>query len=225
MIRHDNLLLKHMWAYRKDWPWSQMRGSAACLKWSFRDLRGLDEVIAIVPGRALVVQAGGNLGLFPKRLAEEFVRVITFEPDPKLFSHLKQNAPEKNIEPVWAALGECNDPVSVSSKRRDSTGKPDHEGLTHVSGSGNIPQVRLDEMSLPCCDLIYLDIEGYELHALRGATETIARCRPVIAIENNKNAKFAGFTREQVSAWVLERGYKFVMRVNSDDVFVPQETT
>lgn len=219
----DNLLLKHMLAYRQHWPWDRMKGSAACLKWSFRDLRGLDEVLELVPGRTVVVQAGGNLGIFPKRLAEEFASVITFEPDPKLFAILRKNAPEPNIRAVWAALGETNNPVAVSSKRRDSTGKPDHEGLTHVCGDGAIPQLRLDQLSLAVCDLIYLDIEGYELHALRGAVETIARCRPVIAIENNKNASFAGFTREQVVQFVISQGYKFVKRVNSDDVFIPEE--
>lgn len=224
MNKIDRLLLKSMQAYRHRWPWGLMEGSLACLKWSFRDLRGLDEVLKIVPGRDVVVQAGGNLGLFPKRLAEEFKSVITFEPDPNLFAIMRKNAPEKNIRAFQAALGECHDPVAVSSKRRDSTGKPDHEGLTHVCGAGDIPQVRLDDLALEKCDLIYLDIEGYELHALRGAAETIKRCRPVIVAENNKNAAFAGFTREQVSQWIVDQGYEFVTRVNSDDVFIPRGT-
>lgn len=223
MSNVDQLLLKHMLAYRSDWRWTKMQGSAACLKWSFRDLRGLDEVLKLVPGRRVVVQAGGNLGLFPKRLAEEFERVLTFEPDPRLIAMLRHNAPETNIEAFGKALGESHEPVAVSSRRRDTTGKPDHEGLTHVSGPGDIPQVKLDDLALAVCDLIYLDIEGYELHALRGAVQTIRRCRPVIAAENNKNAAFAGFTRAQVAEWILSQGYRFVTRVNSDDVFVPQE--
>jgi FkbM family methyltransferase len=220
----DRLLLKHMHAYRRHWPWTRMRGSTACLKWGFKDLQGLDDVLKLVPGRKVVVQAGGNLGLFPKRLAEEFAKVLTFEPDPSLFEVLKHNAPEKNIFGFCAALGDSNDAVALSSKRRDGTGKPEHEGLTHVCGPGDLPQVRLDEFDLDVCDLIYLDIEGYELHALRGAQQTIARCRPVLAVEINKNASFVGVSKEELRGWISLQGYRFVMRVNSDDVFVPEES-
>lgn len=219
----DPLLSKHMHAYRKHWLWQRMRGSVACLKWGFKDLKGLDEALLLVPGRDTVVQAGGNLGLFPKRLAEEFRRVITFEPDPVLFSNLNHNAPESNIEAIQAALGNSYEPVAVSSRRRDATGKPDHEGLTHVCGPGSIPQTRLDDLGLASCDLIYLDIEGYEWNALRGAVETIQRCRPVLVIEINKNVVFAGYTKQDFRAWILALGYRFVKRVNSDDIFVPED--
>lgn len=219
----DRLLMKHMQQYRPKWPWSGMRGSPSCLKWGFKDLKGLDEALAFVPGRDTVVQAGGNLGLFPKRLAEEFRRVITFEPDPKLFAILNYNAPEPNIESIQAALGNSYEPIAVSSHRRDSTGKPDHEGLTHVCGPGDIPQSRLDDLGLQVCDLIYLDVEGYEWNALRGALETIARCRPVLVIEINKNVVFAGYTKQDFRAWILSLGYRFEKRVNNDDIFIPEE--
>lgn len=218
----DRLLLKHMQAYRPHWPWARMLGSADCLKWGFRDLRGLDQVLPLVKRKDVVVQAGGNLGLFPKRLAEEFKKVLTFEPDPRLFDILNRNAPEKNITSFCAALGETNEPVSLSSKRRDSTGRPEHEGLTHICGPGDLPQMRLDELNLDCCDLIYLDIEGHELYALRGAQQTIARCRPVLAVEINKNAAYGGTSKEELRGWIAMQGYRFVMRVNSDDVFVPE---
>lgn len=219
----DRLLLRHMQAYRRHWPWQSMRGSPACLKWGLKDLSGLDEALAFVKGRDTVVQAGGNLGLFPKRLAEDFRRVITFEPDPNLFQILRHNACEENIESIQSALGNSYDRVAVSSRRRDGTGKPEHEGLTHVSGPGDIPQMRLDDLALEVCDLIYLDIEGYEWNALRGAVQTIQRCRPVLVVEINKNCAFAGYTEQGFREWIVSLGYRFEKRVNSDDVFLPLE--
>lgn len=208
-------------AYRPQWPWKQFRGSAACLKWSFRDLQQLDKTLPLVPGRKCVVQAGGNLGLFPKRLAEEFERVITFEPDAKLFAFLKLNAPENNIEAIRAALGDSRDPIAMRCSRRDTSGRAVHEGLTHVHGSGPIPQVRLDDMNLSACDLIYLDIEGYELFALRGAEQTIERHRPVIGVENNRASMHYGVLRETIQQWIVSKNYKLSFKLNSDEVYIP----
>lgn len=210
-------------AYRPKWPWFQMLGSSDCLKWSFRDLRNLDEALKLFKGRTLVVQAGGNLGIFPKRLAEEFKRVVTFEPDEGLFNRMKKNAPEKNVEAHRAALGDSTDPVAVATKRRDNSGRAVHEGLTHVSGPGVIPQVRIDDFNFPVCDLIYLDIEGYELHALKGAVETIRRCRPVIVVEINRNIKYYGTSPEELRQWIVDQGYSHAFSMNSDEAFVPND--
>lgn len=219
-IRHT-LNISQLKAYRPRWPWERFIGSDACLKWSFRDLQNLDAAIRLTKRRRCVVQAGGNLGIFPKRLAEDFDRVITFEPDSKLFAALKTNAWESNVEAIRAALGCDRAPVSLSGRRRDTSGRPTHEGLTHVAGSGSIPQVRLDDMNLKACDLLYLDIEGYELFALRGAEQTIDRCRPVIGVEVNRNIEFYGHTAEQLRSWIISKNYKLSFALNSDEVYVP----
>ena len=87
------------------WEWSRFQGSKTQLRLLHRDLHCLGKVLRLVPGRDVAVQAGGNLGLWPKRLAQEFRRVITFEPDPDNFAMLRHNAPERNIEAYQAALG------------------------------------------------------------------------------------------------------------------------
>lgn len=207
--------------YRRDWPWERFVGSDACLKWSFRDLRQLDQTLLLVPGRKVAVQAGGNLGLFPKRLAEEFEEVITFEPDAKLYAAMRINAPERNIRSIRAALGEERTPISMRCSRRDPSGRAVHEGLTHVSGAGAIPQMRLDDLNLPACDLIYLDIEGYELFALRGAEQTIHRHRPVIGVENNRASTYYGVERETIQEWIVSKNYKLSFKLNSDEVYIP----
>ncbi len=216
----DQLNLVQMAQYRP-WNWKGMKGSPACLKWAFRDLRQLDETLTRVPGRSAAVQAGGNLGIFAKRLAEEFLVVYTFEPDADLFVAMTRNAPEPNIIRFQAALGCDRSPIRTECRRRDSSGKPVHEGLTHVAGPGDVPQVLVDDLNLAACDLIYLDIEGYEWKALQGAVQTIARCRPVIVTEINSAITYYGATRDELRAWICGLGYELVFRMNSDEMFRP----
>lgn len=209
------------------WRWSEFLGSEVQLNWSRRELRNLDAVVGHVTDRRAVIQAGGNLGIFPKRLAQSFETVYTFEPAAALFPLLLLNAPERNIVRFQAALGETRDLVALSQTRRDSSRSvkrqaPAHEGITHVSGPGTIPTLRIDDLALPACGLIYLDLEGWELFALRGAVETIRRCRPVVAVEINQNLSYVGVTPEQVRGFVQGLGYRFVDRLQSDEVFLPE---
>jgi FkbM family methyltransferase len=199
-----------------------MLGSATALKWANRDLAHLDAVLGLVPGRTAVVQAGGNLGVFPKRLAELFTTVYCFEPAADLFDKMLRNAPAENIVRFQAALGSRRGLVGTSRVRRD--GKPDaHEGITHIVPGGTTPTLLLDDLGLPVCDLIYLDIEGAELDAVRGSVQTLDRCRPVVALEINKNLRYVGVTEEEIHTFIVAHGYRHAMTVGCDHAFVPVE--
>lgn len=222
----DRLTLKHMRAYRPSWDWEGMRGSLACLKWSFRDLLNLEHALQYTERRAIAVQAGGNLGLFPKRLAECFQTVHTFEPDQNLYWSMRYNAGAANVIMHQCALGADREPVALSHARRDGTGRAEHEGLTHVSGPGSIKKVLIDDLNLQACDLIYLDIEGMELQALEGAKDTLLRYRPTIGIEINRNCRHYGADEQTVFHQVQQRyGYRHVHTINSDAIFTPIEGT
>lgn len=199
-----------------------MRGSAEALKWAHRELSHLEQVLSLVPGRTAVVQAGGSLGVFPKYLARTFTTVYTFEPAADLFEMMQANAPEPNIVKFQAAVGEHRGLVGVSRVRRD--GKPNaHEGITHVVSEGVIPTLRIDDLGLSVCDLVYLDVEGYELPALRGAVWTLSTCRPVVAVEINKNLKHVGLTEYDLVSFIEAQGYRHAKSVGSDQAFVPVE--
>jgi len=213
------------------WDWAHFQGSAAGLRLLKRDLPGLEVVLQYVPGRRVAVQAGGNLGLYPKRLAQAFQTVYTFEPDPEWFDMLRHNAPESNIIAEQSALTADGVPVALSRERRDdSPANGTHEGLTHVVGPGRIPSRRLDSLELRVCDLLCLDVEGHELPALQGALGTLARCRPVLCLELNKNLRHVGLTEDFVLRFLHAHGYhrlvlpaKEQAALYSDQVFVHQE--
>lgn len=134
-----------------------------------------------------VVQAGGHIGIFPRELAKLFKRVYTFEPDHANFECLVRNAAAENVYANRAGLG-----ATTGCKRLEvhprSTG-----GHQMTQDPGAIPMYRIDALGLADCDLILLDLEGYEFFALLGATDTIMRCRPQVIVEQNKKSRGQGF--------------------------------
>lgn len=179
--------------------------------------------IACCRHQRVAVQAGGNLGVFAEHLSKLFLSVYTFEPDPTLFSNLCHNIGNlPNVVKLQAAIGSKHELVRTSPKRRD--GKPSmHEGVTHVAGPGMLPTIRLDDLELPVCDLLYLDVEGWEFHAIAGALDTIKRCRPVIGVEINTNLTLCGFTPDDLRTIIMTQGYRHELTIRSDEIFVPVE--
>lgn len=210
-----------MTLHKHTFDWSKMKGSKEALKWNIRDLTTIDAILPHVPGRSTCVQAGGNLGVFGKYLSTFFAQVLVFEPAPELFPWMTGNAPEQNILRYQAALGETLGMVGTACTRRGEKPAPVHEGLTHVSGDGIVPTLRLDDFGLPTLDLLMLDLEGFELFALRGAAQTVLRCRPVISVEVNQNCGFYGVSKDDVRDWIGARRYQLAFRIQSDEVYVP----
>ena len=148
-------------------------------------------------------------------LGERFRFVYTFEPDPVNFRCLCANAPAENVFKFNAALGSGHGCIDLARN-------PKRIGSHHVAGDGPIPTLLIDDLSLATCDLIYLDVEGYEKHVLLGATDTIARCKPTIAIEDRPSSERYGVPSGAAVEWVLDRfNYRVAERLRRDVVMVP----
>jgi FkbM family methyltransferase len=133
------------------WPASD-KNAAAVL---FAQAGDVEKVYPHVAKFGVAVQAGGNCGLWPRELGKKFSTVYTFEPDPVNFRCLCANAPDEHIFKFNAALGNERGLVSLNLR-------PDNVGAHSVSGGGIIPSMRIDDLELNECDLIYLDVEGFE---------------------------------------------------------------
>jgi len=166
----------------------------------------------------VVVQAGGNCGVWPKYLANSFKTVYTFEPDCENFFCLVNNCHEHNIIKFQAALGSQSEYVNLHRVDRNV-------GAHYIQGSGIIPVIKLDSLRLPTCDCIILDIEGYEFKALVGATKTIHQFRPVIHLEDKGLSEKYGISKGDVENWLIDRfEYRVVCRPHRDVVLVPNES-
>jgi FkbM family methyltransferase len=152
-----------------------------------------------------------------------FETVYTFEPSPELFPLLVRNAPEPNVVRFQAALGASHGMVRTECSLRGRDGKSVlHEGMTRVEPGGTIPTIVLDQLVLPACGLIYLDVEGCELPTLRGASRTIERHRPIIACEVNRGMEYFGLNPSDLYSWMDGADYEHVATHRSDRVFAPR---
>jgi len=181
------------------------------------------DILKLLPNdkRNLIMQAGGNGGLYPSIYAKFFKQVITFEPHDRWFACLSVNAPEENVFKYRAALGNDNDPVRVVTPGGNMGGM-------FVRPDGIVPKLRLDAFGLDP-DLIHLDIEGAELGALQGASETINRSKPLIVVEwdgatmrnfnytaNKFEKYFESIEYVLQKSWARDRAYVHFSNYNKD---------
>tara|TARA_R110000803_G_scaffold166755_4_gene230037 strand:- start:2649 stop:3233 length:585 start_codon:yes stop_codon:yes gene_type:complete len=165
--------------------------------------RHIDAALAHVDQTRVVVQAGGHVGCFPVHLAKSFEVIYTWEPALQDFIDLVKNI---DLEGV----------ASQVFVTRGMLGAARGTGLLLEAGSGSCkrlkdqpgpcPMYMLDDLALPVCDLIYLDVEGDELPILIGASETIVRCSPVIVTEDRPKYSEPG----SIKTYLTDLGYTHV---------------
>lgn len=163
-----------------------------------------------------VVQAGGNVGVWPKELSKHFKAVYTFEPDNINFQCLSRNVNEMNVVKMQAALGDKPGLICLV-KQRTNCGA--HFVQPNVQGI--VPTLRIDDLGLTSCNLIQFDIEGFELFALQGAKNTIEKFKPVIVVEEKGLGEKYGVEEEAVSGLLATLGYKFADKFHRDVVYIP----
>lgn len=171
-----------------------------------------------VKGRDVIVQAGANIGMYPVALTDHFRMVYTAEPDPVNYECLKRNLKARDslnrVTALHAAFGETEGdciPLEV---------QPRNCGAHRVSfGKGPIPVWTIDGLELAACDCLWLDIEGAELFALKGAARTVERFSPTIAVEDKGLHRAFDIPDGALQAWLAERGYAQVDQIGRDKVY------
>lgn len=181
-----------------------------------RDL-AIAQLLGHVEGRDLIVQAGANVGTYPLALADHFQAVITAEPDPENGECLKRNIAArdslKRVTAFYGAFGEAEGSCKVVEVEANNC------GAHRIAAGGSIPMTTIDSLNLPHCDAIWLDVEGSELLALRGAVLTIDRFGPVIACEEKGLGKAYGIQDGEIGRFLGFYGYQQVDQIGRDKVY------
>ena len=133
----------------------------------------------IEPGDT-IVDVGANIGyltlLFKQAVGTDGT-IICIEPDPDNLRELSRCVQINELSRVEirnAAVGDCESQVHLS---------PGLNGHINSTGTVCVPQVTLNSFIDKNPHLIKVDVEGYELNVIQGATELLNNCKPKLFIE------------------------------------------
>jgi FkbM family methyltransferase len=159
----------------------------------------------------VAVDVGGHVGLWSAHLAKRFGAVMAFEPLEVHRECFRMNVLHPNVTLYPEALGESEQTVHMDAPRGSTGG-------THVADAGEAAQMRrLDDYGMQNVDFMKLDCEGYELHVLRGAEETLKRCKPAIIVEQKPGrAESFGLGRTDAVSYLQSLGAKLHKELGGD---------
>jgi FkbM family methyltransferase len=159
----------------------------------------------------VAVDVGANIGVHTVCMAQAVGRtgrVVAFEPQRVIHQLLCANVALNglpNVHAVHAASGAEPGEIVVPPIDYAAAGQFNFGGL-ELGGweaGERTPVVPVDALGLAACRFIKVDVEGMELAVLEGAQRTIARCRPVLYVENNRRE-----ASPALIAWLTGAGYR-----------------
>lgn len=195
------------------------------------------EALGIDRGRKVVLDVGGNIGTGPVEAVctYGFERAIAFEPHPENWKVLRintiLNGSEDKVTLVNAAVADEEGTASLSVSSKNSGAHSLSGGDVREIGTIEVPTVTIDglvargELDPDAVSLLWMDIEGYEVHALQGARCLVERSVPFVMELNPPVLRAAGRADQLVPT--LSGYYTHVVNLRdlhkqvSRDVFQP----
>lgn len=178
-----------------------------------------NHVVALMRGQAdgLFVDVGANFGWFTglfSLLAGERGQVVAIEPEPQNFALLSENVRMNGLRNVSLHAVPVGEKPKAVTMRLASRGNPGRHSIAEQpdSAEGGTQLVTLDELLRPWpgrIALLKMDIEGYEIDALRGATATLARCDRVLVEYSPALLKRFGREPAEFFGLIREAGLEF----------------
>lgn len=147
----------------------------------------------VKPGMT-VVEVGANIGAHSVALARACFPgpLYLFEPQQRVFQILCANLALNGVRNA-IAYPEASSDVDgfVVVPPLDYGAEFNFGGVSVEADAEGVRGLRvratpLDSLRLAACHVLKIDVEGFEAQVLRGAARTIARCRPLLYVENDR---------------------------------------
>lgn len=203
--------MKYLSEYALWWPNNEGKERELFL-YQLRRVTDVDVAVRLCRTTGVCVQAGGFMGMWPRRLAKYFEYVHTFEPVPYLYECLKKNV--AHLPQVICTNAALTEKVGITKFIVKTGGRSTPE-LPLEAREKTIPvaTVTIDSLDLIRCDAIFLDVERSEFKALDGARKTIERFGPVVTLETKED------TEPEYDRYMADLGYTRAAKVHADAIY------
>jgi len=163
----------------------------------------------VKPGMT-VVEIGANIGAHSVPLARKCFPgpLFLFEPQQRIFQILCANLALNGIRNAIAYPEAASDGAGfVVVPPLDYGAQNNFGGVSVRADAEGVKGLRvratpLDSLGLAACHVIKIDVEGFEPQVLRGAERTIRERRPVLYVENDRQAN-----QQEVLSLIAGMGY------------------
>ena len=169
-------------------------------------------VLRLLPSGGVFLDVGAHVGHYTVRASAKASKVIAVEVSPETVQQLERNLELNSITCATVHNVAAWDDFTMLTLHSPNGFARDGSNMVRDTGGPDgrkVPGVPLDAVlkDEPRVDLVKLDVEGADLHALRGMRETLDRCRPVLFIEDHSVYGF--YDREDLDGLLAELGYTF----------------
>jgi FkbM family methyltransferase len=162
------------------------------------ELNNIRTIVDTLPSECLIVDGGANIGFFGIPIAQEIKtkagKMICFEPQRMLFNALAGTVALNDLDNVFVHNLGLSDQEGWATLPEVDYSKPADFGMVSLNDIDEVKEsaalrnrvvkvVPLDSFELPRLDFFKLDVEGYEVPAIKGALQTIKKYRPWIWVE------------------------------------------
>ena len=207
---------------------SGLRGLARTTPWMESELVG---VAQLIPKDGVCIDIGAAAGFYTAELARLVGDGgVVHSVEPLRFAHATASRllglrTGRNIVRHSVALGESGEELVMSVPLRKGVPITGRSFVTrHANGLGSNAEfeehlrvvVEGDTLDAFCTrlgidrlDFVKIDVEGAELHVLRGGQSTIAMLKPLVMVEvEDRHLERFGVGSSQIAEWFTAQGYR-----------------
>jgi FkbM family methyltransferase len=166
-------------------------------------------LVNLVPEDGIVLEVGAHVGHWTLRLADHAALILAVEANPETATVLRRNLVINditNVEIIPVAAWDENTTLRLEDPNKRNAGGSTRT-LPSTEGDATVPAAPLDDVitDLPRLDLVKLDVEGADIHALRGMAKLLREHRPVLFIECHDYCGY--YTRAELEETLTDLGY------------------
>jgi len=191
-------------------------------KWARQAVK-FEQIKPLIKNFGMAIDGGAFCGVWTIELMKHFDEVMAFEPDRDNRQCLMSNIinTKKDFHGVYIkskALGDKDQTVQFK-KHPSPTSHHVYANREKEDPDYEVQMRTIDSYELDNVGFIKLDLEGYDLFGLKGAIQTIKRCKPVICIEMKGAGKRYSVNDKEIRKYLNTLGYTLEFRSAPDEIY------